>query len=163
MNLSFSSVWYFFAVLAAICFGTLSSAGVFTVFAAVGLVPRLVGRTHTAKHVACYENMIIAGAVFGCLLSVIPECLQLGRWIMLLPQMRAVWPVIGHLFLGAIGSLSGMFVGCLALAIAESLDSIPILARRIHFRKGLPAAVCAMALGKVAGALFYFLTQLNEV
>ncbi len=42
------------------------------------------------------------------------------------------------------------------MAIAEMLDSIPIFARRIGFRHGLGIAVIAMALGKMAGSLFYF-------
>ena len=40
------------------------------------------------------------------------------------------------------GPLPGqMFIGCLALAIAEMLDSIPIFARRISFRHGLGWAI----------------------
>lgn len=49
-----------------------------------------------------------------------------------------------------------MFVGCLALAIAEMLNSIPIFARRIGFRHGLGVAITAAALGKLLGSLIYF-------
>ena len=56
-----------------------------------------------------------------------------------------------------------MFVGCLALAIAEMLDSIPIFTRRISFRHGLGCAVLAMAVGKFCGALFYFWQELHRV
>ena len=58
------------------------------------------------------------------------------------------------------GCFAGMFVGCLALAIAEMLNSIPILARRIGFRHGLGIAVTAAALGKAAGSLIYFVQKI---
>jgi len=54
------------------------------------------------------------------------------------------------------GVFAGMFVGCLALAIAEMLNSIPIFARRIGFRHGLGVAITAAALGKLLGSLIYF-------
>ena len=56
-----------------------------------------------------------------------------------------------------------MFVGCLALAIAEMLDSIPIFTRRISFRHGLGCVVLAMAAGKFCGSLFYFWQELHMV
>jgi stage V sporulation protein AB len=62
----------------------------------------------------------------------------------------------GELFLTAFGGFSGIFNGCLAFAIAEMLDSIPIFARRCGFKKGLSLAVSAAALGKLAGSLLYF-------
>ena len=62
----------------------------------------------------------------------------------------------GNLFLVIFGIFAGMFVGCLALAIAEMLNSIPIFARRIGFRHGLGVAVTAAELGKLAGSLIYF-------
>ena len=63
---------------------------------------------------------------------------------------------------GGIWIVSGMFIGCLALAIAEMLDSIPIFARRISFRHGLGWAVLGMAAGKICGSLFYFATELHR-
>ena len=57
------------------------------------------------------------------------------------------------------GLFSGMFIGCLALAIAEMLDSIPIFARRISFRHGLGWAILGMAAGKLCGSLLYFATE----
>ena len=54
------------------------------------------------------------------------------------------------------GLFAGIFVGCLALAIAEMLDSIPILTRRIGFRHGLGLMVLSIAMGKAVGSLLYF-------
>lgn len=122
-------------IAAGASYGLLSAAGVFTVLVAVGLIPRFAGKTHTAHYVLLYEEMVI-----------------FGRWqgvSLLFSKVQSV----GELFAGAVsreneavdgnrgsgtGSLriiSGMFIGCLALAIAEMLDSIPIL--REGFRSGM--------------------------
>ena len=124
----------------------MTAGGVFTVLLAVGLIPRFAGKTHTGKKVLIYENMVILGTMAGNILSVFNwnsqfEELVTGQFG--IPQQ--IW-----------GVFAGIFVGSLAMAIAEMLDSIPIFARRIGFRHGLGIAVIAMALGKMAGSLFYF-------
>ena len=47
-------------------------------------------------------------------------------------------------------------MGCLALAVAEMLDSIPIFTRRIGFRHGIGSVVICIAIGKLCGSLLYF-------
>ena len=61
------------------------------------------------------------------------------------------------------GLFCGMFVGCLALAIAEMLDSIPIFTRRISFRHGIGLVVLSMAAAKLCGSLFYFGKEITKV
>ena len=138
-------------------FGLLSAAGVFTVFSTVGLVPRFAGKTHSAKEIFLYENMIVLGTIIGCLMSIWPEA-----WNSTLIRLEeitgneAFWLWFQYFWLIVIGLFSGMFVGCFALSIAEMLDSIPIFTRRISFRKGIGLAICSVAAGKLCGALFYF-------
>lgn len=145
--------------------GLLVSAGIFTVLLAVGLAPRFVGATHTAKKIFLYEGCIMAGAVLGTFFSVIPALFHTGEWLRRQVQffseaagslLLSAADIFGEVFLAAAGLFMGMFVGCLALAIAEMLDSIPIFARRISYRHGLGIAILAVALGKLAGSLFYF-------
>lgn len=138
-------------------FGLLSSAGVFTVFSTVGLVPRFAGKTHSAKEILLYENMIVLGTIIGGLVSIWPE--TWNRAFMRLEEAAGApsfWLVFQNFCLIVIGLFSGMFVGCFALSIAEMLDSIPIFTRRISFRKGIGLAVCSVAAGKLFGSLFYF-------
>ena len=145
-----------FLCLIGASFGLLAAAGVFTVFVAVGIVPRFAGRTHTANRIFLYEEMVTFGAIAGGFVSIFPEYCRLGvLW------QRLVW--IGRIAQAGFGLFSGMFVGCLALAIAEMLDSIPIFSRRIAFRHGLGLAVLSMALGKLCGSLFYFWDELHRV
>jgi stage V sporulation protein AB len=73
-----------------------------------------------------------------------------------------LWLALGRVSQGVYGLFSGMFIGCLALAIAEMLDSIPIFARRIAFRHGMGLAILGMAMGKLAGSLLYFGAELHR-
>lgn len=150
-----------FLIITGTSYGLLAAAGVFTVLAAVGLVPRFAGKTHTAEYVTIYEEMVIFGTLTGCVLSVFSRYCQFGAWWQEhFPQYTGVLNGIGGFAQAVFGLFAGMFVGCLALAIAEMLDSIPIFTRRISFRHGLGLAVLAMAAGKLLGSLIYFWTEL---
>lgn len=144
-------------------YGLLAAAGVFTVLAAVGLIPRFAGRTRTADKVVLYEEMVIFGTLFGTALSIFPQYCGAGAWLQQrFPAQKILFLRAGAVFEGVYGVFAGMFIGCLALAIAEMLDSIPIFARRISFRHGLGLAVLSMAAGKLCGSLFYFWTELHR-
>lgn len=147
----------FLAVIST-CAGFFSAGGVFTVLIAVGLIPRFAGKTDTAGKVILYENFVVAGTVIGCLLSIFTKNLQLGDYILGNGFIsEAVWTVIGNVILLTTGIFAGIFVGCLAISIAEMLNTIPIFARRIGFRHGIGIAILFMALGKLTGSLIYFL------
>ena len=148
--------WLFLIFIGA-SYGLLSSAGVFTVFVAIGLVPRFAGRTHTAKHILLYEEMVVLGTIVGGAISVFYRYCQVGSFLYsIMPDAIAWWNGVGIMTQIIFGVFSGMFVGCLALAIAEMLDSIPILTRRISFRHGIGVAVIGIALGKICGSLLFF-------
>lgn len=57
-------------IAAGASYGLLSAAGVFTVLVAVGLIPRFAGKTHTARYVLLYEEMVIFGTLAGCFVTV---------------------------------------------------------------------------------------------
>lgn len=154
----------FLLSLLGVSYGLLSSAGVFTVLVAIGLVPRFAGKTHTARKVFLYEEMVILGTLTGCFVTVYSEYSQFGAFLQQhYPGQETVWLSLGTVLQIAFGLFSGMFIGCLALAIAEMLDSIPILTRRISFRHGIGLAVLSMALGKLCGSLLYFWSELHRV
>lgn len=144
-------------------FGMLAAAGVFTVLAAVGLIPRFAGKTHTGRKAVLYEEMVIAGTVLGGLVSVFERYCHFGEMALRAGLSENALKMIGNVVMIVFGIFAGMFIGCLALAIAEMLDSIPIFARRMGFRHGLGIAICAMAAGKFLGSLLYFVYQIHEV
>lgn len=153
---------YLFLAACGASFGLLAAAGVFTVLVAVGLVPRFAGKTHTGRKVILYEEMVIAGTIAGSFASIFERYSGLGNWMLAHGVPEEAWQAAGSLLLLGWGVFSGMFIGCLALAIAEMLDSIPIFSRRIGFRHGMGIAISAMAAGKVCGSLLYFLLGISE-
>lgn len=140
--------------------GLIVSGGVFTVLISVGLIPRFAGKMHVARKIFVLEEMIVLGTLTGDFFSVFTDLSMAGDFVLshrlFGTATEGVWRLLGTLLLILIGTFSGIFVGCLALAIAEMLDTIPIFARRIGFRHGLGFAILGIALGKLAGSLIYF-------
>lgn len=141
--------------------GVVVAGGVFTVLIAVGLIPRFAGKMHIASRVFLLEELVICGTIAGSFLSVYGDYSHIGTYV---NQMQlfgeqstwGIWNGIGTVCLILVGLFTGIFVGCLAISIAEMLNSIPIFSRRIGFRKGLGIAILMMALGKLAGSIVYF-------
>ncbi|MCM1186086.1 MAG: stage V sporulation protein AB [Lachnoclostridium sp.] len=143
-------------------YGMLAAAGVFTVLVAVGLIPRFAGKTHTAGKVILFEEMVIFGTVAGSFFSIFERYGQVAAFFQnRYPKYMNVWLGLGNTLQAVIGIFSGMFIGCLALAIAEMLDSIPIFTRRISFRHGIGLAVLGIAAGKLCGSLLYFWKEIQ--
>lgn len=141
--------------------GLIVSAGVFTVLISVGLIPRFAGKMHVARRIFVLEEMVVFGTLFGGFFSIFSDWGMIGAFVrghnlFGSEATEGVWNLLGMLFLLIFGTFAGIFVGCLALAIAEMLNTIPIFARRIGFRHGLGCAILAVALGKLVGSLIYF-------
>ncbi len=119
--------------------GLAVAGGVFAFITMLGIVPRLAARTHTRDHIIHYETMIIAGGALG-----------------------NIWWVYGFtlpatsIFLMVYGLCAGIYVGCLAMALAEMLRLLPILVARLQIIEGFPVVVSAIALGKLVGTLVQF-------
>lgn len=119
--------------------GVVVSGGVFAFIVIIGIVPRLVQRTKTAQHIMLYESVISWGGVIGTLAMLGNHLLTGFGWVEI-----------------PMGLGYGVFVGCLAVAIAEVLDVIPIMCRRLKLAKRIPWLMLVLAGGKMVGALVYF-------
>ena len=120
--------------------GVLVSGAVFAFITIVGVVPRLAQKTNSTRYIKVYETAIIGGGLVGVWLSFFASGFSWGLWLL---------PILGL--------AAGIFYGCLAMALAEVLNVLPILARRTRLQKGLFVIVTAIAVGKMIGALLYFL------
>ena len=63
---------------------------------------------------------------------------------------------LGRPLLIIVGFCAGIFVGSVAVALAEILQALPIFFRRVKIKEGLPWLMIFMALGKMVGGFFYF-------
>lgn len=120
--------------------GVIIAGGVFAFIAIIGIVPRLAQKTKTEKYIKVYEDFILLGGLFGVITMLFP--------------IRIMFGVVG---LAIIGLAIGVFVGCLAVSIAEVLDVVPILTRRLSIQNGLKYFMLSLAIGKLVGSLVYYL------
>lgn len=123
--------------------GSAVSAGTFAFIIVIGIMPRILRRSKMTD-VLFLENVIIAGVIAGNLLSLWDKKLFTFPYL------------VGHLIVVVYGVCTGMFVGCMSVALAEILHTFPIIFRRTKLKIGLSAVVYAMAAGKLLGSLFYF-------
>lgn len=154
---------YIFLAVLGMSAGTVVSGGVFTSLIAIGLVPRFAGKTHTGGKVFLYEEMIVFGTIVGTMLSIFRKYINLRELFTINKKMicsERIFHYTGNFILIIYGVFAGIFVGCLALAIAEMLDTIPIFSRRIGFRHGLGLAILSVALGKAIGSIIYFVKDI---
>lgn len=129
-----------FLALIGIAAGGSIAAGVFAFLVAIGIFPRVIAKTRTRRQIRLYETMLILGGSSGNLLDLHPILIGFG----------------GRLLLLVLGLAIGIFVGCLVMSLAETLQAFPILERRIHMTDGLQWVIIAFAIGKTVGALCYF-------
>ena len=127
--------------------GFVIAGGVIALMVGLGIITRFVGITHTPKHVKEYETAILAGAIFGNLLTVHQIRIPLGIFGWGWESMAAAKVIL---------VLFGIFVGGWILALAEIVNIFPIFARRIGITKGYSLIVIAIAVGKTAGSLYHF-------
>jgi stage V sporulation protein AB len=120
-----------------VCGGLLVAGGLFAFLALIAVVTRLAAGTTTAKYITFYEDMSLLGCVGGNLLFLYGFSLPMG-----------------NVFLGMYGMGAGIFTGCLAAALAEVVNMMPVLSERISLKNGMAGIMAMFALGKVVGSLF---------
>jgi len=106
----------------------------------IGLVTRLAQKTQTKDRIMIYEEALMWGGIFG-------------TSTMFVQYSIPTFYVFGVLLC----LLVGIFYGCLAMSLAEVINVIPIMTRRIRIQSGMFYFVLALAFGKMAGSLIYFL------
>ena len=89
------------------------AAGTFAFIIVIGVVPRMIAKCNRAENTILFENMIVLGGIFGTIMSVFTD--------ISLP--------VGHWLLYVYGFCAGIFVGCIAVALAEILNTFD------HFQK----------------------------
>lgn len=119
--------------------GIVISGAIFAFIAVIGIVPRLAQKTRTEKQIKLYEEAIIFGGIFGAIEISFNFHLPIGRTLAALYSLAV-----------------GIFIGCLAVSLAEVLNVIPVLTRRGRIQKGINFFIYAIAFGKLIGSMLYY-------
>lgn len=122
--------------------GIIISTGVLSFINAIGVIPRLATKCKVTTHYYAIANASLLGIVIGTVFYLWDEFICLG-----LPKF----------IVSAFGLTFGVFIGCLAMALAEILNVMPITKSRLKIRRGMYLLVLAFAIGKMVGTLFYYL------
>lgn len=134
------TIRYILLIIIVFSSGIIIAGGVFAFITIIGIIPRMIQKTNTKNYVKLFENSIILGGLFGAINL---------RFQMTLP--------FGIVFESIFVFFSGIFIGSLAVSLAEILDVIPILTRRINLKFGMSCFMVVIAIGKLIGSLAYWL------
>ena len=121
------------------CAGVSVAGGFVALISMLGVIPRLASESKTVNKAVLYENCLILGVTLGNVVSLYSTPIPFGA-----------------IFLVIFGLFSGIFVGCLAVALAEIINTFPIFFRRMSLRKGAPYVVYALAIGKSISSFVQF-------
>lgn len=130
-------------VFIGICGGGIVAGGVYAFLAIIGVFVRIIGKTGTGRQCQLFETVIILGGILGNVWDIYEFPIHMGT-------------PVGSLFLCVAGLAMGIFVGCLAMSLAETLKALPTISRRIHLAVGLQYLIFAVAAGKMAGSFLFF-------
>jgi stage V sporulation protein AB len=128
------------AMLVAFANGLTVGSGLVAFLAIIGLVPRLAEVTHTEHSLRWYQLVMVLGSTLATLELIYPANFHLPGYMSIIP-----------------GIFMGLFVGCLAAALAEVLNVLPVMTRRVGLLIYIRFLLLAMILGKVCGSLLYWL------
>ena len=116
------------------------AGGLFSFIIVLGVISDFADRAQTGDKVLLYEECVSLGGILGNLMSVYQFPIPYGAFLV---------PIFGL--------VSGIFVGCWSMALAEILNIFPIFIRRVKLLKSIPYIIVSMAFGKGIGAfIFYF-------
>ena len=126
-----------FLIIFGLSAGIVVGAGVVALLILVGIIPRMAQITKTKSFISYYEKILVIGTLLGSLISIQNISISIGR--------------IGVLILG----LSyGIYIGFLSSGLAEILDYIPIVSRRLKIPTlYLKYIIISLLIGKVIGAI----------
>lgn len=141
-----------FLIFVGLCSGVGIAAGTFAFLLVIRVIPRMVQKAKLEHKVIYIENIVFRGILFGTILS-------LFSW-----KKKLIFTILGRSVLTIFGMSAGIFVGCLAVALAEILDVFPVFFRRIQLKEEFGATLLfVMAMGKMIGSLFFFLTGYDTI
>ncbi|KXZ39388.1 stage V sporulation protein AB [Alkalithermobacter thermoalcaliphilus JW-YL-7 = DSM 7308] len=116
--------------------GIVVGSGVVALLTLLDIIPRLCQITRSYSYIGLYQIILIVSTFLGSMFSLMNYSLKLGIY-----------------FLVFSGFSYGIFVGMLASALAEAVDVIPIIGRRLNIDKYMKYIIISLILGKSFGSI----------
>ncbi|WFD09437.1 stage V sporulation protein AB [Tepidibacter hydrothermalis] len=116
--------------------GIVVGSGIVALLTLLDIIPRLCQITNSYQYLAKYEYMLIFGAFFGSLFSLTNVSFNFGSICLIL-----------------FGGFYGIFIGMLASALAEAVDVIPVMQRRLNIQGMVKYIITVLIIGKTVGSI----------
>ncbi|CAH2212449.1 stage V sporulation protein AB [Tepidibacter aestuarii] len=116
--------------------GVVVGSGIVALLTLLDIIPRLCQITNTYNYLGRYEYMLISGAFIGSLFSLIDISFNSGTMCVIL-----------------FGCFYGIFIGMLASALAEAVDVIPVMQRRLNIQGMVKYIIIVLLIGKTVGSI----------
>ena len=117
--------------------GIVVGSGVVALLTLLGIVPRICQVINTLKYFKFYELILIIGCVLGSIFSLFKIRLNLDTSSVIIS-----------------GITYGIFIGFLSSSLAEVLDYIPVVSRRLKIAAEYTKYIIfALLIGKTLGSL----------
>lgn len=120
--------------------GLLVGGGMAALFTLLQIVPRLLHAARCRRGIHMMPICIMMGAMAASLVGF--------GWLRVDP---------GRAVLLIIAVLMGIFVGMLAMALAEALQMLALTVRHAAIMRGAILLIIAMAVGKLLGSILYWI------
>lgn len=121
--------------------GGLIVGGAFAAFVSMlEIIPRLVHISRTHQYKIVYQNAFTFGVITFTILYFFDYNIKLN-----------------NMAVGLIGLTLGTFTGIFSSALAEVLNVIPVMAKKLKLKDDLKIIIYALLFGKVVGSLYYWL------
>ena len=104
------------------------------------IIPRLVQISETQKYRVLYQNVFALGVITSTIIYFTDFYIELN-----------------NISIGIIGLIMGIYTGIFSSALAEVLNVVPVLSKKLKFKNELKILIYALLIGKVAGSLYYWL------
>lgn len=125
-----------FLIVFGLSSGIMVGAGVISLLILVGIIPRMAQLSNTRSFINFYEKILVIGTFLGSLISIQNIGITVGK--------------VGVLIFGL---AYGIFIGFLSSGLAEILDYIPIISRRLKIPTiYLKYIIISLLIGKVIGS-----------
>ena len=133
-------LWAFIGLSTGIVVG--NAAGAF--ISLLGVVPRLVQISDTDEKIPLYEWVLILSMTMFSFIFFSDFSFKFNKYL----------SIISGLFFGT-------FVGLFASALAEVLNVIPVLSRKMEITEYIPFLIISILLGKVSASLLNWLVLVS--
>ena len=106
----------------------------------IKVIPRLTQFTETNGYLKFYESIFTCSTILFTIIYFSDFSMNIGR----------IGIIVSGLFYG-------IFLGIFSSALAETLNVIPVIAKKFKIKKQIKIVFISIVIGKVCGSLYYFI------